>query len=306
MSIIEIQNVTKKFGQHVALDTLSLSIPQGRIFGLLGPNGAGKTTLIRILTCINAPDSGQVLFNGHPLVPADVAHIGYLPEERGLYKRMKVSEQVIYLARLRGMSLTEAVKSLKFWFRKFGIESWWNRRVEELSKGMQQKIQFIVTVVHNPNFIIFDEPFSGFDPINAEQLKQEILALKEQGTTIILSTHNMASVEEICDDIALIDHGHLLLEGPVGEIRRRFRKNRFSITLDGADVQLSDNYRNLFEIISQNSDNQTSTFEVQLLDGHSSNELLSYFISQNTLLNFGEILPSMNDIFIQTVQSQSK
>ena len=305
MNIIEIQNVSKKFKNHTALDNLSLSIPQGRIFGLLGPNGAGKTTLIRILTCIQEPDNGQVLFNGQPLKASDVAHIGYLPEERGLYKKMKVSEQVIYLARLRGMSLPEAVKSLKFWFRKFNIESWWNRNVEELSKGMQQKIQFIVTVVHHPNFIIFDEPFSGFDPINAEQLKQEILTLKLQGATIILSTHNMASVEEICDDIALIDHGHLLLEGAVNEVRRQFRKNQFSITVEGADIQLPDNHSTLFEIISQNSDSQTTTFLTQLMDGHSSNELLSYFIQQNALLNFGEILPSMNDIFIQTVQSQN-
>ena len=234
MNIIEIKNVTKKFSNQLALDELSLTVPEGRIFGLLGPNGAGKTTLIRILTHITMPDSGQVLFHGHPLEAKDVENIGYLPEERGLYKKMKVSEQVVYLARLRGLTKQEATRRLKEWFVRFGIDSWWDRRVEELSKGMQQKIQFIATVVHQPDFLIFDEPFSGFDPVNAETLKQEILRLKEQGATVILSTHNMASVEEICDEIALINHGRVILNGEINEVRRRFRQHLYRISIEGA------------------------------------------------------------------------
>lgn len=304
MNIIEVKNVTKRFDRQVALDNLSLSIAPGRIFGLLGPNGAGKTTLIRLLTCINVPDEGEIFFQGHPLVPEDVAHIGYLPEERGLYKRMTVSEVAVYLAQLRGMSKREAVTSLKKWFEKLGIEAWWNRRVEELSKGMQQKVQFVVTVVHRPDFLIFDEPFSGFDPINAEQLKREILELKQQGATIILSTHNMASVEEICDDIALINRGRVMLEGEVHEVRRRFRQNQFSITLEGgvADLQLPE----WMQVLTQNRDSQSTTLELQLAESHVSNDVLQFFVPRYTISAFGEVLPSMNDVFIRTVQSQNE
>ena len=304
MNIIEVENVTKKFGHYKALDDLSLSIGQGRIFGLLGPNGAGKTTLIRLLTCINTPDSGTIRFLGHELTPADVSNIGYLPEERGLYKKMKVSEQAVYMARLRGMSKRDATESLQHWFHKLGIESWWNRRVEDLSKGMQQKVQFIVTVVHNPDFLIFDEPFSGFDPINAEQLKSEILELKENGATIILSTHNMASVEEICDDIALINKGKVLIEGAVNEVRRTFRQNRFHITFEGHPTL--DELPEWMQLLDRSTDSQTTTLQLQLDDSHHANDLLQHFISCQSILSFGEVLPSMNDIFIRTIQAQNE
>lgn len=304
MNIIEVRNVTKRFGAQVALDNLSLSIAPGRIFGLLGPNGAGKTTLIRLLTCINVPDEGDIWFQGHPLVADDVTRIGYLPEERGLYKRMTVSEVAVYLAQLRGMSKKEAVSSLKQWFEKLGIESWWNRRVEELSKGMQQKVQFVVTVVHRPDFLIFDEPFSGFDPINAEQLKQEILELKQQGATVILSTHNMASVEEICDDIALINRGRVMLEGEVREVRRRFRQNQYTLTFEGSAAALT--LPEWMQVLSQNADSQTTTLSLQLSDSHVSNDVLQFFVPRVAVTSFGEILPSMNDVFIHTVQSQNE
>lgn len=304
MNIIEVRNATKRFGTQVALDNLSLSIAPGRIFGLLGPNGAGKTTLIRLLTCINVPDEGDIWFQGHPLVADDVARIGYLPEERGLYKRMTVSEVAVYLAQLRGMSKKEAVSSLKQWFEKLGIEAWWNRRVEELSKGMQQKVQFVVTVVHHPDFLIFDEPFSGFDPINAEQLKQEILELKQQGATVILSTHNMASVEEICDDIALINRGRVMLEGEVREVRRRFRRNQYTLTFEGSAAALT--LPEWMQVLSQNADSQTTTLSLQLSDSHVSNDVLQFFVPRVAVTSFGEILPSMNDVFIHTVQSQNE
>ena len=304
MNIIEVENVTKKFGHYKALDDLSLSIARGRIFGLLGPNGAGKTTLIRLLTCINTPDSGVIRFLGHELTPADVSNIGYLPEERGLYKKMKVSEQAIYMARLRGMSKRDATESLQYWFHKLGIESWWNRRVEDLSKGMPQKVQFIVTVVHNPDFLIFDEPFSGFDPINAEQLKSEILELKENGATIILSTHNMASVEEICDDIALINKGKVIIKGAVNEVRRTFRQNRFHITFEGQPEVGS--LPEWMQLIDRSTDSQTTTLQLQLDDSHHANDLLQHFISCQSILSFGEVLPSMNDIFIRTIQAQNE
>ncbi len=301
MKLIDVQKVTKKFSGNTALDELSFSIPQGCIFGLLGPNGAGKSTLIRILTHITMPDSGQVIFQGHPLQASDVANIGYLPEERGLYKKMKVSEQVIYLARLRGMSKDEATVKLQHWFEKFEISSWWNRRVEELSKGMQQKIQFIVTVVHHPDFLIFDEPFSGFDPINAETLKKEIIQLKQEGATIILSTHNMASVEEICDEIALINHGKLVLNGEINEVRRRFKRNQFHIQIEGTqvtDISLPDG----FDLIKKQIRGTDVSLTLQQQDGATSKQLLQYFNDKYTITSFNEILPSMNDVFIQNVK----
>ena len=306
MNIVEVQHITKKFVNQTALDDLSLSIPQGRVFGLLGPNGAGKTTLIRILTCINKPDSGTVLFNGHDLTTDDVTNIGYLPEERGLYKKMKISEQCIYLARLRGLSKADAEKRLKYWFNKFGISSWWNRKVEELSKGMQQKIQFIITVVHRPDFLIFDEPFSGFDPINAELLKQEILQLKAQGATIILSTHNMASVEEICDNIALVNHGRNVLSGSLDEVRHRFRSNQYSITLANCDEEIIRQLPNQYQLIGKEQLESSICLKIQLPKDASSNQLLEFFISRSDIVAFNEIIPSMNDIFIQTVQSQNQ
>lgn len=230
-------HITKRYANHVALDDVSIAIPRGKVFGLLGPNGAGKTTLIRIINRITAPDEGEIIFDGHPFRPDDVFSIGYLPEERGLYKKMKVGEQAIYLARLKGMSEQEARRSLREWFEKFDILPWWDRKLEELSKGMQQKVQFIITVLHRPPLLIFDEPFSGFDPVNAELLKQEILALRDQGHTIIYSTHNMASVEDVCDNIALINHSQVVLQGPVDEVKRRFASGMFEIRTQGTREQ---------------------------------------------------------------------
>ena len=302
MNIIETKDLTKRFSNQVALDGLTLDIPEGRIFGLLGPNGAGKTTLIRILTHITMPDSGQVLFHGHPLEAADVENIGYLPEERGLYKKMKVSEQVVYLARLRGLTKQEATRRLKEWFQKFGIDSWWNRRVEELSKGMQQKIQFIATVVHQPDFLIFDEPFSGFDPINAETLKQEILNLKEHGATVILSTHNMASVEEICDEIALINHGKVVLNGEINEVRHRFKQNLFHISVEG-DIDTAD-FPTDFQTVKKTSLGTETSLTIQIPNSTPSNQLLQYLIEKkHTVTAFNEILPSMNEVFIKAVEN---
>ena len=279
MNIIEIKDVTKKFSNQLALDGLTLDIPEGRIFGLLGPNGAGKTTLIRILTHITMPDSGRVLFHGHPLEAKDVENIGYLPEERGLYKKMKVSEQVVYLARLRGLTKQEATRRLKEWFVRFGIDSWWDRRVEELSKGMQQKIQFIATVVHQPDFLIFDEPFSGFDPVNAETLKQEILRLKDEGATIILSTHNMESVEELCDEIALLDKAKLVITGGTDDIRRRFGE-------DNVEIEYTEDFNRKTEVVSREKASARLT------------ELIESGIRINS---YRELVPRMNDIFIKLV-----
>ena len=229
MNLVECINVSKSYDNHIALNNVSIQIPEGSIYGLLGPNGAGKSTLIRIINQITAPDSGKIIFNNHPIAPADTALIGYLPEERGLYKKMKVSEQTIYLAQLKGLSKTEAKQRLKQWFARFDIEQWWNKRVEELSKGMQQKIQFITTILHNPKLLIFDEPFSGFDPINTNLLKELILELRNQGTTIIFSTHNMNSVEEVCDHIALINKSEKILDGAVADIRQKHKLNSFEL-----------------------------------------------------------------------------
>lgn len=236
--MLQTENITKRFGEHVALDGVSLTVPRGSVFGLLGPNGAGKTTLIRIITRIAAPDSGRVLFDGHELTAADVRSIGYLPEERGLYKKMRVGEQAIYLARLKGMSRPDAERELRRWFGRLDIASWWDKKLEELSKGMQQKVQFITTVVHRPPLLIFDEPFSGFDPVNAELLKREMLALRDEGHTIIYSTHNMASVEDVCDSIAMIDYGRVVLSGSVDDVRRQFADGRCELHATGTRGQV--------------------------------------------------------------------
>ena len=233
MDILQVENVSKAYSSHLALDNVSLNVPAGEVYGLLGPNGAGKTTLIRIINHITAPDSGRVIFEGHQLTQADVEHIGYLPEERGLYKKMKVGEQAVFFARLKGLSKQDAVRELRKWFEKFDILSWWDKKVEELSKGMAQKVQFIVTVLHRPKLLIFDEPFSGFDPINAALLKEEILKLKDEGSTVIFSTHNMSSVEEICDNITLINKSRNILSGKVEELRREYFGNRYDITFGG-------------------------------------------------------------------------
>ena len=300
MNIIEVQNVTKKYSNHLALDNISLSIRKGIVYGLLGPNGAGKTTLIRILNQITAPDSGTVLFNGNPLSRKDVEKIGYLPEERGLYKKMKVGEEALYLARLKGLSKDEAMERLKYWFIKFEIQNWWNKKVEELSKGMQQKLQFIITVVHRPDFLILDEPFSGLDPINTNLIRQELLELKRQGTTIIISTHNMASVEEICDEICLINKAHKILEGNLMEVKQQFKENIFSLTLCAErDIPV---FPETFSVLETSSSANQRHYVVKVHEGGNSNQLLKFVMDYGNILEFNEILPSMNDIFIQQVE----
>ena len=280
MAIIECKQVCKNFGPKVALDNLSLDLPEGKIFGLLGPNGAGKTTLIRIINRITIPNSGTVLFNGRPITQEDVEKIGYMPEERGLYRKMKVGEQAMYLAQLKGMSAREAQNSLKEWFIRFGIQSWWDKKVEELSKGMAQKIQFITTVVHKPSLMILDEPFSGFDPVNADLIRKEILRLKEEGATIILSTHDMGSVEELCDEIALVNHGKLVISGGVGDIRREYGNNNVELVYTDEEGRHT-------EVLPQETDG-TST--------------LAAFLEKGVQINsYRELMPRMSDIFIKLV-----
>lgn len=300
MALIECKNVCKKFGTKVALDNVSLDVPEGKIYGLLGPNGAGKTTMIRIINRITIPNSGEVLFNGRPITQRDVEKIGYLPEERGLYRKMEVGDQAMYLAQLKGMSEKDARAELKKWFVKFGIQDWWKKKVEELSKGMAQKVQFITTVVHKPSLMILDEPFSGFDPVNAELIRKEILELKEQGATIILSTHNMESVEELCDNIALINKSHLVLSGGVDEIRRQYGNNHVELIYSGENALAP--VEGLFSVVSDADDNGRHTAVLSLDHEGLGNEVLTAVIGQELLVNsFKELLPRMNDIFIKLV-----
>lgn len=300
MALIECKNVCKNFGTKVALDNVSLDVPEGKIYGLLGPNGAGKTTMIRIINRITIPNSGEVLFNGRPITQRDVEKIGYLPEERGLYRKMEVGDQAMYLAQLKGMSEKDARAELKKWFVKFGIQDWWKKKVEELSKGMAQKVQFITTVVHKPSLMILDEPFSGFDPVNAELIRKEILELKEQGATIILSTHNMESVEELCDNIALINKSHLVLSGGVDEIRRQYGNNHVELIYSGENALAP--VEGLFSVISDDDDNGRHTAVLSLDHEGLGNEVLTSVIGQGLLVNsFKELLPRMNDIFIKLV-----
>lgn len=300
MNFLETEDVVKQYAGHLALDKVSIHVPEGEIFGLLGPNGAGKTTLIRIINRITAPDSGTVRFNGRVSRAEDIYQIGYLPEERGLYKKMKVGEQAIYLAQLKGLSYAEAKRRLTVWFDKFDIMPWWNKKLEELSKGMQQKVQFVITVIHEPRLLIFDEPFSGFDPVNAERLKQEILELKEKGHTIIFSTHNMASVEEICDNIALINRSQVVLSGKVAEIRNRFRNRTFTLSLSSSGAPIEEP-SDLFTILSEKEQSGIRHLQICKADGVSNSELLSALSRKAEILSFTEELPSMNDIFINTV-----
>ena len=295
---LEARDVVKRYAHHLALDEVSIQVPRGQIFGLLGPNGAGKTTLIRIINRITAPDSGEVLFDGHPSRPDDVYHIGYLPEERGLYKKMKVGEQAIYLAQLKGLSYHEAKRRIQAWFEKFGIMPWWGKKLEELSKGMQQKVQFIITVIHEPELLIFDEPFSGFDPVNAELLKREILELRDKGHTILFSTHNMASVEEICDRIALINHSKVVLDGEVDAIRARFRDGTFEL-LAAPGSHLAGCAA--CDVLATEETPTGTRLTVRKRGGLTNSELLTALAAQIEILNFAERLPSMNDIFIRTV-----
>jgi ABC-2 type transport system ATP-binding protein len=302
MTFFEAKNLVKQYAGHKALNKVSISVPKGSIFGLLGPNGAGKTTLIRIINQITGPDSGEVFFNGQPLKPEDVKRIGYLPEERGLYKKMKVGEQAVYLAQLKGMSQKEATKKLKAWFDKFDILPWWDKKVEELSKGMAQKVQFIVTILHEPELLIFDEPFSGFDPINANLLKKEILELRDKGATIIFSTHNMGSVEEICDHIALINKSEKILDGPVEQIKKKYRTNTYEINYTGEFDKLNQILKTDFEIIDLKKGIEHNTLKIKLNNGSTSNELLEQLLPYLNIVSFREIIPNMNDIFIRVVK----
>lgn len=295
---LEARDVVKRYAHHLALDEVSIQVPRGRVFGLLGPNGAGKTTLIRIINRITAPDSGEVLFDGHLSRPEDVYHIGYLPEERGLYKKMKVGEQAIYLAQLKGLSYQEAKRRIQAWFEKFGIMPWWGKKLEELSKGMQQKVQFVITVIHEPELLIFDEPFSGFDPVNAELLKREILELRDKGHTILFSTHNMASVEEICDRIALINHSKVVLDGEVDDVRARFRDGTFEL-LAAPGSRLDD--CRACDVLAAEETPSGVSMKVRKHEGVTNSELLTALAAKIEILNFAERLPSMNDIFIRTV-----
>lgn len=296
--MIEVQHVSKHYRAHTALDDVSLTIERGRVFGLLGPNGAGKTTLIRMINNIIKPDSGTILFDGKPLSASDVARIGYLPEERGLYRKMKVGEQAIYLARLKGLSSSEAKRRLESWFEKFGIMPWWDKRVEELSKGMQQKVQFVCTVLHEPELLIFDEPFSGFDPVNAELLKSEIIALRERGSTLIFSTHNMQSVEELCDDIALINQSHLVLSGSVTEVRARYRLPYYRMTLAGE--WLIDDFGAL-PIEEHRIEHNQTYLRLKIDDERGLRDLLGFIPVEYPIVRLEHEEPTMNEIFIKTV-----
>lgn len=306
-TLLNIESVTKTYGNHRALNDVSLEVPTGTVYGLLGPNGAGKTTLIRIINHITAPDSGRVIFDGHQLTQDDVSMIGYLPEERGLYKKMKVGEQALFFARLKGLSKAEATRQLKQWFERFEISDWWNRKVEELSKGMAQKVQFIVTVLHRPKLLIFDEPFSGFDPINANLLRDEILRLKDNGATVIFSTHNMASVEEICDNITLINGGQNILTGNVNQLRRDFTRGKYTLSFSGEPHKLLEAIDPMIKSYSTSTNpGGLHQIDLQLIDGASPRELIAAANDSVALASFNPAMASMNDIFISTVNSSNK
>ena len=298
MHYVETKDVVKQFSQHLALNKVSIRVPEGAVFGLLGPNGAGKTTLIRIITRITAPDSGEVLLNGSPLQRDDIYKIGYLPEERGLYKKMKVGEQAMYLARLKGMSRDQAHKEIVKWFNKFEIMGWYNRKVEELSKGMQQKVQFISTIIHNPDLLIFDEPFSGFDPVNAELIKQEMLKLKAEGKTIILSTHNMESVEALCDEIALINKSEVVLQGSVYDLRNQHKKDIYKFRL--LTHEFDNEFLNL-DILTNERYNEFTDIRVRKPLDMDQSQLIKLMLDKYKIASFEEELPTMNEVFIETV-----
>jgi len=302
MALFEAKNITKQFGTQYALDNVSISVPEQCIFGLLGPNGAGKTTLIRIINQITGPDSGELFLNGKKLKPEDVLAIGYLPEERGLYKKMKVGEQALYFAQLKGLSKAEAMKRLKYWFKKLDIVDWWGKKVEELSKGMQQKVQFVTTVLHEPKLIIFDEPFTGFDPVNTNVIKNEILFLRERGATIIFSTHNMESVEELCDNITLINKAKTILEGNVYDIRKQWAANEYDIVFEG-DATLAGNGQ--FSVLNKKIENDKSTIRLKTNSSIATNEILQIALKSGKVISFNPALPSMNEIFIRVVETRN-
>lgn len=306
-NILEVRKVVKQYGDYTALNEVSLSVPQGSIYGLLGPNGAGKTSLIRIINQITMPDSGEIILDGEVLHPKHVQHIGYLPEERGLYKSMKVGEQCLYLAQLKGLSKEEAKKQLEFWFDKLEIKGWWNKKIQELSKGMAQKIQFVVTVLHKPKLLIFDEPFSGFDPVNANLIKDEILELKKNGSTIIFSTHRMESVEELCDDIALIHQSNKLIEGKLNDVKREFRKNSFEVGILTANVEgLMYDLTQKFTVAQTHFKSLNDELKLEIQIGNATpNDLLSLLTQRGQVTHFVEKIPTANDIFIQTVTSNN-
>jgi ABC-2 type transport system ATP-binding protein len=302
MALFEAKNVTKQYGEHLALDNVSISVPEQCIYGLLGPNGAGKTTLIRIINQITGPDSGELFLNGKKLVPSDVQLIGYLPEERGLYKKMKVGEQALYFAQLKGLSKAEAMKRLKYWFKKLDIIDWWGKKVEELSKGMAQKVQFVTTVLHEPKLLIFDEPFTGFDPLNTKIIKNEILFLRERGATIIFSTHNMESVEELCDNITLIDKAKTILEGGVNEIRSKWAANEYDLVFDG-DVKINGNGH--YNILKQQNENNRSVIRLKTTSEINTNDILQTVMREGSIISFNPAMPSMNEIFIRVVEARN-
>jgi len=298
--MLSIRNIVKRYAGHTALDEVSLEVKSGQIFGLLGPNGAGKTSLIRIITQITAPDSGEIYFNGEKLHQSHIERIGYMPEERGLYKKMEIGEQMIYLARLKGLSRDEAIKRLKIWFRKLGMETWWKMKIEELSKGMQQKAQFVATVLHEPDLIILDEPFSGFDPVNAEVIKDEILELNRKGATILFSTHRMESVEELCDSIALLDKSKKILDGSIRAIKNTYRNNVYLVEYAGESISF--NGAEPFELINEVADDGNShTIRIKLNAGNTSNDVLQYLLPKVRINMLQEVVPSMNEIFIDQV-----
>ncbi len=298
--MLSIRNIVKQYANHRALDNVSIEIEKGSVFGLLGPNGAGKTSLIRIINQITAPDQGEILLNGEKLNPSHISKIGYLPEERGLYKKMEIGEQMLYLAQLKGLSKADATARIRYWFEKMGIQSWWNKKVEDLSKGMQQKVQFIATVVHDPELIILDEPFSGFDPVNAQLITNEILELNQKGATIIFSTHRMESVEQLCDSIALIHKSKKILDGKVKDIKNLYRNNTYRIAYSGI---LNPVDTPLFNINEEKKDEEVTHLTIQINPGYSSNDVLKFLIPQVQVTELTEIVPSMNDIFIQNVKN---
>ncbi|HQT24134.1 MAG: ABC transporter ATP-binding protein [Sphingobacteriales bacterium 17-39-43] len=298
--MLSIRNIVKQYANHRALDNVSIEIEKGSVFGLLGPNGAGKTSLIRIINQITAPDQGEIFLNGEKLNPSHISKIGYLPEERGLYKKMEIGEQMLYLAQLKGLSKTDATARIRYWFEKMGIQSWWNKKVEDLSKGMQQKVQFIATVVHDPELIILDEPFSGFDPVNAQLITNEILELNQKGATIIFSTHRMESVEQLCDSIALIHKSKKILDGKVKDIKNLYRNNTYRIAYSGI---LNPVETPLFNINEEKKDEEVTQLTIQINPGYSSNDVLKFLIPQVQVTELTEIVPSMNDIFIQNVKN---
>ena len=305
MELFSAKDVSKTYASQQALTNVSISVEEGSIFGLLGPNGAGKTTLIRIINQITAPDSGSVWLDGHPLKPGDISQIGYLPEERGLYKKMKVGEQALYLGQLKGLSRRDAMRELKMWFEKFEITAWWDKKVMELSKGIQQKVQFICTVLHKPRLLIFDEPFSGFDPINADLVTREILKMKNDGATIIFSTHNMESVEQLCDHIALIDKSRKILDGPTKHIREKYKSNIYDISYRGELDVNSHDIAGKYNILTHEKNGQGNKLSIQYPDGSTSGELIKDLINQVEIISFNEVIPSMNEVFIKVVKQNA-